>query len=66
MLMSMFSFDGVPVLFLPGNVGSYKQVRSLASVALRKALSSASKYPFHFDYFSGTFKKTIMYISIIC
>ncbi|XP_071964178.1 GPI inositol-deacylase-like isoform X2 [Antedon mediterranea] len=40
--------DGVPVLFIPGNAGSYKQVRSLGSVALRKA----EKYSFHFDYFS--------------
>ncbi|XP_053351875.1 GPI inositol-deacylase [Clarias gariepinus] len=29
--------SGAPVLFLPGNAGSYKQVRSLGSVALRKA-----------------------------
>uniref|UniRef100_A0A672NPT8 GPI inositol-deacylase n=1 Tax=Sinocyclocheilus grahami TaxID=75366 RepID=A0A672NPT8_SINGR len=28
---------GAPVLFLPGNAGSYKQARSLGSVALRKA-----------------------------
>uniref|UniRef100_A0A4W4DUK2 GPI inositol-deacylase n=1 Tax=Electrophorus electricus TaxID=8005 RepID=A0A4W4DUK2_ELEEL len=28
---------GAPVLFLPGNAGSYKQGRSLGSVALRKA-----------------------------
>uniref|UniRef100_A0A1A7X8R4 GPI inositol-deacylase n=2 Tax=Iconisemion striatum TaxID=60296 RepID=A0A1A7X8R4_9TELE len=28
---------GTPVLFLPGNAGSYKQARSLGSVALRKA-----------------------------
>jgi len=28
-------YSGIPVLFIPGNSGSYKQVRSLASVALR-------------------------------
>jgi hypothetical protein len=28
-------FSGIPVLFIPGNSGSHKQVRSLASVALR-------------------------------
>ncbi|XP_033108072.1 GPI inositol-deacylase-like [Anneissia japonica] len=39
---------GVPVLFIPGNAGSYKQVRSLGSVALRKA----ARYSFHFNYFS--------------
>ncbi|XP_026469702.1 GPI inositol-deacylase-like [Ctenocephalides felis] len=42
-------FDGIPVLFIPGNAGSYKQVRSLASVSLRKYLNSKSR--FHFDYF---------------
>ncbi|KAM6986217.1 LOW QUALITY PROTEIN: GPI inositol-deacylase [Aplochiton taeniatus] len=32
-----FKLTGAPVLFLPGNAGSYKQARSLGSVALRKA-----------------------------
>ncbi|KAK4316241.1 hypothetical protein Pmani_012576, partial [Petrolisthes manimaculis] len=31
-------FKGIPVLFIPGNGGSHKQVRSLASVAYRKSL----------------------------
>lgn len=44
-------FDGVPVLYLPGNAGSHMQARSLASVALRKALSHG--YEFHFDFFTG-------------
>ncbi|XP_021936660.1 GPI inositol-deacylase isoform X2 [Zootermopsis nevadensis] len=43
-------FSGIPVLFIPGNSGSHKQVRSLASVSLRKTLNSHT--PFHFDYFS--------------
>ncbi|CAG9584705.1 unnamed protein product [Danaus chrysippus] len=43
-------FDGIPVLFLPGNSGSHMQARSLASVALRKALSGS--YEYHFDYFT--------------
>ncbi|PSN32852.1 hypothetical protein C0J52_10314 [Blattella germanica] len=43
-------FNGIPVLFIPGNSGSYKQVRSLASVSLRKTLKAHS--PFHFDYFA--------------
>lgn len=43
-------FDGVPVIFIPGNAGSHHQVRSLASVALRKALNTRT--PFHFDYFT--------------
>ncbi|XP_054168132.1 GPI inositol-deacylase-like isoform X2 [Oppia nitens] len=42
-------FDGVPVVFVPGNRGSYKQVRSLGSVALRMS----DKYStFHFNYFT--------------
>ncbi|PNF36371.1 GPI inositol-deacylase, partial [Cryptotermes secundus] len=43
-------FGGIPVLFIPGNSGSHKQVRSLASVSLRKTLSSHT--PFQFDYFT--------------
>lgn len=41
---------GIPILFLPGNAGSYKQVRSLGSIALRKAENIALKY--HFNVFS--------------
>lgn len=52
-------FDGVPVLFLPGNSGSHMQARSLASVALRKALSSERDY--HFDYFTS--KMEYVYLS---
>jgi len=47
-------FTGVPVLFIPGNSGSHKQVRSLASVALRMAIKK-SEYKVHFDYFSVDF-----------
>ena len=43
-----FQLSGIPVLFIPGNAGSYKQVRSLASVALRKAEQTA----YHFNYFA--------------
>lgn len=39
---------GIPVLFIPGNAGSYRQVRSLASVALRKAHGRR----IHFNYFT--------------
>ncbi|XP_076314920.1 GPI inositol-deacylase [Tachypleus tridentatus] len=41
---------GLPLLFIPGNAGSYRQVRSLGSVALRMAESLRS--PFHFNMFS--------------
>jgi len=47
-------FSGIPVLFIPGNAGSVKQVRSLASVALRKSIEDY-KYKVHFDYFSVDF-----------
>ncbi|CAH1397518.1 unnamed protein product [Nezara viridula] len=43
-------FDGVPILFIPGNRGSPKQVRSLASVSLSKGRYSG--IPVHFDYFA--------------
>lgn len=43
-------FTGAPVLFIPGNSGSYKQSRSLASVALRKGLDN--DWIQHLDYFA--------------
>ncbi|KOC65133.1 GPI inositol-deacylase, partial [Habropoda laboriosa] len=48
-------FSGIPVLFIPGNVGSHEQVRSLASVSLRKSLKERT--PFHFDYFTVSLGK---------
>ncbi|XP_037872633.1 GPI inositol-deacylase [Bombyx mori] len=50
-------FDGVPVLFIPGNSGSHMQARSLASVALRKALSGG--YDYHFDYFAISYNEEL-------
>ncbi|XP_045772052.1 GPI inositol-deacylase isoform X3 [Maniola jurtina] len=50
-------FDGIPVLFLPGNSGSHMQVRSIASVALRKALSQ--EYDYHFDYFTISYNEEL-------
>ncbi|CRK87620.1 CLUMA_CG001416, isoform A [Clunio marinus] len=43
-------FNGAPVLFIPGNSGSYKQARSLASVALRKGIDN--DWFRHLDYFT--------------
>ncbi|XP_062536617.1 GPI inositol-deacylase isoform X2 [Armigeres subalbatus] len=43
-------FRGAPVIFIPGNAGSYKQARSLASVALRKGIDNGMRY--HLDYFT--------------
>lgn len=42
-------FDGSPVLFVPGNAGSHKQSRSLASVAL---VMSYADRAHHFNYFN--------------
>lgn len=50
------AFTGIPVLFIPGNAGSFKQVRSLASIALRKAIED-SRYKLHFDYFTVDFNE---------
>ncbi|XP_031765165.2 GPI inositol-deacylase isoform X2 [Galleria mellonella] len=50
-------FDGVPVLYLPGNSGSHMQARSLASVALRKALDRG--YEYHFDYFTISYNEEL-------
>jgi len=47
-------FSGIPVIFIPGNAGSFRQVRSLASIALRKAIEE-TKYKIHFDYFAVDF-----------
>ena len=47
---------GIPILFIPGNAGSYKQVRSLASVALRKAESLRSA---HFNYFTADLDESL-------
>ncbi|XP_015268706.1 PREDICTED: GPI inositol-deacylase [Gekko japonicus] len=49
---------GIPVLFLPGNAGSYKQVRSLGSIALRKAEDLDFKH--HFDVFSVNFNEELV------
>ena len=41
-------FNGQPIIFVPGNAGSHKQVRSLASVALLMSAKKAS----HLNYFT--------------
>lgn len=47
--LDLHHVSGIPVLFIPGNAGSHKQVRSLASVALRKAENTA----YEFNYFTA-------------
>uniref|UniRef100_A0A1B0AEI1 GPI inositol-deacylase n=1 Tax=Glossina pallidipes TaxID=7398 RepID=A0A1B0AEI1_GLOPL len=48
---------GAPVLFVPGNAGSFKQVRSLASVALQKALDNERNI--QLNYFAIDFKEQL-------
>ncbi|KAJ8350508.1 hypothetical protein SKAU_G00256380 [Synaphobranchus kaupii] len=50
--------SGAPVLFLPGNAGSYKQARSLGSVALRKAEAMENK--FHLNVFTIDFNEELV------
>ncbi|XP_054923769.1 GPI inositol-deacylase [Dermacentor andersoni] len=45
---------GVPVLFVPGNAGSYQQVRSIGTVLLRKA--EFEGLPYRFDVFATDFQ----------
>lgn len=40
--------DSMPVLFVPGNAGSYQQVRSLASTSIRRQLQSLDAFKFAF------------------
>ncbi|GAB6020377.1 GPI inositol-deacylase [Chamberlinius hualienensis] len=47
------SYNGIPVLFIPGNSGSYKQVRSLASVSMTK--SDNNRSPIVFNYYTVDF-----------
>uniref|UniRef100_A0A1A9WXZ2 GPI inositol-deacylase n=1 Tax=Glossina brevipalpis TaxID=37001 RepID=A0A1A9WXZ2_9MUSC len=48
---------GAPVLFVPGNAGSFKQVRSLASVALQKAVDNDRNI--QLNYFTIDFKEQL-------
>nr|XP_057938755.1 GPI inositol-deacylase isoform X2 [Doryrhamphus excisus] len=49
---------GAPLLFLPGNAGSYKQARSLGSVALRKA--ERMEGGLHFNVFTVDFNEELV------
>uniref|UniRef100_A0A8C9V108 GPI inositol-deacylase n=1 Tax=Scleropages formosus TaxID=113540 RepID=A0A8C9V108_SCLFO len=49
---------GAPVLFLPGNAGSYKQARSLGSVALRKAEDMGNRI--HLNVFTVDFNEELV------
>ncbi len=53
------SAAGVPVLFVPGNAGSYKQVRSVASEAARIFGQPGSKVANSFDFWAVDFNEEL-------
>ncbi|KAK6171405.1 hypothetical protein SNE40_019600 [Patella caerulea] len=63
--ISKLRLDGIPVLFIPGNAGSYRQVRSLGSVSLRKSENIANRFQFNFfsidfnEEFSGLYGEVL-------
>ena len=44
--------DGIPLLFVPGNAGSYKQARSLATELNERSHQLRN---FHYDVFTGIY-----------
>uniref|UniRef100_A0A2P2I3Q9 GPI inositol-deacylase n=1 Tax=Hirondellea gigas TaxID=1518452 RepID=A0A2P2I3Q9_9CRUS len=58
-LLTAGQYSGQPVLFLPGSGGSYKQVRSLASVAYRKSLDEEGEDKRRFDFFTADFAEDL-------
>ncbi|KAK3089161.1 hypothetical protein FSP39_001388 [Pinctada imbricata] len=51
------NYQGIPVLFIPGNSGSHKQARSLGSVAMRRQMDKRT--PFLFNYFTVDFHEEL-------
>ncbi|KAJ1551254.1 GPI inositol deacylase, partial [Nowakowskiella sp. JEL0078] len=49
------NLDAIPVLFIPGNAGSYQQVRSIASVLITEAKSKS----IHFVIYAVDFKEEL-------
>lgn len=52
-MMKRMKFSGHPVLFIPGNAGSYRQVRSIASICHQMCQSRERE--FRFDFFTIDF-----------
>lgn len=48
------ALDGIPALFIPGNAGSYRQVRSIAADVSKVASESSSP---HYDFFAADFNE---------
>lgn len=53
-----FKPDGVPVFFIPGNAGSYRQVRSIASLAAE--ITASSRKPFQDLTFTQLISRKIL------
>ncbi|XP_067638402.1 GPI inositol-deacylase isoform X3 [Eurosta solidaginis] len=53
--VTKIKLNGAPVIFVPGNGGSYKQVRSLASVALKKGIGTSV----NLDYYTVDFNEEL-------
>lgn len=52
-----FSLNGTPVLFIPGNAGSFKQVRSIASESTIQYFNDPSRFSSSLDFFSADFNE---------
>ncbi|XP_056019251.1 GPI inositol-deacylase-like [Ostrea edulis] len=55
--VAKLNLQGIPILFIPGNSGSHKQARSLASVSLRRAMDKRTY--FFFNYFTVDFDEDL-------
>lgn len=49
---------GIPVLFIPGNAGSFRQVRALAAKSATLFFSNPYKHP-QFDYYTADFNEDL-------
>lgn len=54
-----FNLSGTPVLFIPGNAGSFRQVRSFAAEGYDRALSSQFSSLSHLNFFSLNFREDL-------
>ncbi|PRP74622.1 hypothetical protein PROFUN_03544 [Planoprotostelium fungivorum] len=54
---------GVPVLFIPGNAGSHRQVRSLGAESHNIYTQFASSFPNHLDVFAVDFEEELSALS---
>lgn len=52
-----FTLHGTPVLFIPGNAGSFKQVRSIASESTIQYYNDPSPFSNNLDFFTADFNE---------